>query len=149
MPIGLRLKRAADADRQEPILRAIVEQTSLHNISATTALGDAAAPLEGLLEEHFAALRELVRADSKSRPALDSALADFRSVQTLRAALAAASHGSAARSPLEELERIRADSRRFPEPVRTMLLALTVPPAAQQAGSDADAHAAAPAAAAR
>ncbi|MBV8211338.1 MAG: type VI secretion system membrane subunit TssM [Burkholderiaceae bacterium] len=129
------------------LLRQIVQQTSLHSTSATTALGDAAAPLEGLVEEHFAALRDLVRADKSGRAGLDSALADFRSVQTLRP-MAAPSNGSGARAPLEELERIRAESRRFPEPVRTMLLSLAVPPAAQQPGSTA-AHAAAPGAAAR
>jgi len=108
------------------LLRQIVQQTSLHSTSATTALGDAAAPLESLVEQHFAALRDFVRPDSGGRSALDSAFTDFRSVQALRP-LAASSNAYAARAPLEELERIRSDSRRFPEPVRTMLLALAVP----------------------
>ena len=138
----LRLKRAAagDAIRQAQmlaardgplpaLLAAVVQQTSLHAASATAALGDAAAPLERMVEDRFASLRELTLAGADGRRPLDAALADFNELHVLRAlAGSSAAGGDVAATSMERLEHIRADARRFPEPVRSMLLALATSP---------------------
>jgi type VI secretion system protein ImpL len=139
----LRLKRAAagDAVRQAQMLSArdgplaallgaVVQQTSsLHAASAASALGDAAAPLERLVEDRFASLRALMLPGADGRRALDAALADFNELHVLRAlASSSAGSGDVAVTSAERLERIRADARRFPEPVRSMLLALAAAP---------------------
>ncbi len=138
----LRLKRAAggDAIRQAQLLaehdgplaalvRTVAQQTSLHQASAASSLGDALAPLERLVEDRFAALRELTLAGADGRRPLDAVLADFNELHVLRAlAGSSAASSDAAATSLERLERIRADSRRLPEPVRSMLLALAASP---------------------
>jgi type VI secretion system protein ImpL len=125
------------------LLAAVAQQTSLHEVSGPYALGDAAAPLERLVEDRFAPLRELTQQGADGRRPLDSALADFNEVHVLRAlATSGGGGGSAIETSLERLERIRADSRRFPEPVRSMLLALAASPA-QPSESDATARTAA------
>jgi len=43
------------------LLGAVAQQTYLHKVSAPNALGDAAAPLERLVEDRFAPLRELTQ----------------------------------------------------------------------------------------
>jgi type VI secretion system protein ImpL len=138
----VRLKRATggDAIRQTQLLaardgplaalvKAVVQQTSLHQASASTALRDAAAPLEGLVEDRFASLHQFTLQGADGRRPLDAALADFNELQVLRAlASSRTGSGDAANSP-ERLERIRADARRYPDPVRSILLALATLPA--------------------
>jgi type VI secretion system protein ImpL len=109
------------------LLRAVVQQTSLHDASAPSALGEAAAPLERLVEDHFAPLRELTQQSADGRRPLDLALVDFNEVHVLRALVASSRSGSDPGETAIRLERIRADSRRFPEPVRSMLLAVASP----------------------
>jgi type VI secretion system protein ImpL len=150
----VRLRRAASdgeaiqqaqvlAARDGPLaalVRTVAQQTSLHKVSASSRLGDAAAPLERLVEDRFASLRELTQPGVDGRRPLDWALADFNELHVLRALAASnASVGDAAATSLERLERIRADSRRFPEPVRSMLLALTASPAQQRSEAGATA----------
>jgi type VI secretion system protein ImpL len=115
-----------------------VQQTSLHAASAAAALGDAASPLERMVEDRFAALRELMLPGADGRRPLDAALADFNELHVLRALAGSSAAGSdAAATAAERLERIRVDARRFPEPVRSMLLALaTLPmPAPAESGA--------------
>jgi hypothetical protein len=122
------------------LVRTVAQQTSLHKVSASSRLGDAAAPLERLVEDRFASLRELTQPGADGRRPLDWALADFNELHVLRALAASnTSVGDAAATSLERLERIRADSRRFPEPVRSMLLALTASPAQQRSEAGATA----------
>jgi type VI secretion system protein ImpL len=135
-----RALRASDAMREAQLLaardgplpvllQAVVRQTSLQGAAASSPLSDAAAPLERLLDGRFAALREFTLQGTDGRRPLDTALADFNELQVLRAlASSNAASGDAGASSLERLERIRASSRRFPEPVRSMLLALAAPP---------------------
>jgi len=153
----LRLKRAAAGDavhqaqmlaaRDGPLpalLAAVVQQTSLHAASAAAALGDAAAPLERVVEDRFASLRELTLPGADGRRPLDAALADFNELHVLRAlAGSSAGGGDVAATSMEHLERIRADARRFPEPVRSMLLALATLPLPAPAASATSANASA------
>jgi type VI secretion system protein ImpL len=126
------------------LLRAVAQQTFLHKASASSVLGDAAAPLERLLEDRFAPLRELTQPGADGRRPLDSALADFNELHVLRAlATSSANGGGSAEASLERFEHIRADSRRFPEPVRSMLLALAATAGPQRSESDATARTAA------
>jgi type VI secretion system protein ImpL len=135
----LRLKPAgtsADAVRQAQILaardgplaalvQAVARETSLHQASASSALGEAAAPLERLVEDRFAPLRALTLQGADGRRPLDLALSDFNELHVLRAlAASGAASSDAGAVSLERLERIRSDARLFPEPVRSMLLAL-------------------------
>jgi type VI secretion system protein ImpL len=145
----LRLRRASSnndaigqaqvlAARDGPLavlLRAVVQQTSLHDASAPSALGDAAAPLERLVEDRFAPLRELTQPSADGRRPLDLALVDFNEVQVLRALASRTGAGDPGETSLR-LERIRADSRRFPEPVRSMLLGVASP-VQEASGADA------------
>jgi type VI protein secretion system component VasK len=111
------------------LLRTVVQQTSLHRASAASALSDAAAPLERLVEDRFAPLRQLMLQGADGRQPFDAALADFNELHVLRALAGSSSaRGDEAATSLERLERIRADARRFPEPVRSMVLELAAPP---------------------
>jgi type VI secretion system protein ImpL len=121
------------------LLRAVVQQTSLHDASAPSPLSDAAAPLERLVEDHFAPLRELTQQSADGRRPLDLALVDFNEVHVLRALVASNRGGSDPGETSIRLEHIRAESRRFPEPVRSMLLAVASP-VQDASGSDASAR---------
>jgi type VI secretion system protein ImpL len=120
------------------LLRAVVQQTSLHDASAPSALGDAAAPLERLVEDRFAPLRELTQQAPDGRRPLDLALVDFNEVHVLRA-LVASNRGRDSNDTTLRLEHIRVESRRFPEPVRSMLLAVASP-VQESSGTDAPAR---------
>ena len=138
----LRLKHASgagEATRQAQVLaardgplanlvRAVVQQTSLtHEASGAGALGEAAAPLERSLAERFEPLRQLVAPGAGGRQPLDAALADFHQLHVLHALAASgkgAEAGAAASTP-EWLARVQTDARLYPEPVRSMLLALS------------------------
>jgi len=149
----LRLRRASsDSDaigqaqvlaaRDGPLavlLQAVVQQISLHDASAPSALGDAAAPLERLVEDRFAPLRDLTQQAPDGRRPLDLALVDFNEVHVLRALVASSRGGRDSNETSLRLERIRADSRRFPEPVRSMLLAVASP-VQEPSGTDAAAR---------
>jgi type VI secretion system protein ImpL len=135
-----RAPRASDAIREAQLLaardgplpvllQAVVRQTTLHGAAASSPLSDAAAPLERLLDERFAPLRDFTLQGTDGHRPLDAALADFNELHVLRALAGSKSaSGDAEANSLEQLERIRASSRRFPEPVRSMLLALASSP---------------------
>ncbi len=118
----LRLKRAAggDAIRQAQLLaehdgplaalvQTVAQQTSLHQASAASSLGDALAPLERLVEDRFAALRELTLAGADGRRPLDAVLADFNELHVLRAR-----RGNVARTPRPHSGRFTALARTGP-----------------------------------
>jgi type VI protein secretion system component VasK len=95
--------------------------------------------LERLVEDRFAQLRELTQQSADGRRPLDVVLVDFNEVHVLRALVASNRGGADSGETSLRLERIRADSRRFPEPVRSMLLAVASP-VHEASGSDATAR---------
>jgi len=107
------------------LLRAIVRQTTLGGERAGTDGTGSGQPVS----ERFDTLRQFVSTGADARSSLDAALNSFNELHVLRA-LAASNglSGDAAATSLDRVERIRADARRDPEPIRSMLLALAVLP---------------------
>jgi len=137
----VRLKRAAgpaDSMRQAQtlsardsplaeLLQAVVQQTSLQSEPVP---GIAAQPLEQAIARRFAAVRELITQSSGGRRPFDTVLADFNELRMLRALQGPDSaRDDVDEAVLERFERIRIDSRHFPEPVQSILLAAAASPA--------------------
>jgi type VI secretion system protein ImpL len=136
----LHLKRAGNAAHQAQalaardgplvaVLDAVVHQTSLRGELAVGAASDTIEAPERIVEDGFARLRALMQKDAGGRRPLDAALADFNELQALRALLGSNAGGSDQATTLRErLEHLRADAKRFPEPVQSMLLTLAAAP---------------------
>jgi type VI secretion system protein ImpL len=103
-------------------LRAIVQQTPQR---LETGAEGPIAPTDPVAER-FTALAHLVAKDASGRAPLDTVLQAFTDLQILRARAAPATAG-------DQLAHIIASAKSEPEPVRSMLLALAVLPAAAPA----------------
>lgn len=140
----LRLKRAVGNDeavrqaqalgaRDGPLatlLESIVRQTTLDTQTGTKDGNGSGRPVS----ERFEALREFVSVGGEGRSPLDAALNSFNELRALRAPSATNGlTGDTATTSRERLVRIRADARRDPEPVRSILLALAVLPSPRAA----------------
>ncbi len=115
------------------LLRGVVGETTF---GAQIATGEGAAH-EQSVSEQFDVLRRFVSAGADGRSPLDAALKSFNELHVLRA-LAGDLSGDLVATSSDRLEHIRADARRAPEPVRSMLLALAVLPRPSAAGAMVD-----------
>jgi len=114
------------------VLGAIVRQTPIRLPDHTDG---PIAPTDPLADR-FMALANLVARDTRGGSPLDGVLQSFEELQRLRTL--AASGAALGETPLgDRLSRIIAEAKGEPEPVRSMLLAFAVLPAASAPGNDA------------
>jgi type VI secretion system protein ImpL len=79
--------------------------------------------------DRFLALAKLVARDTNGRAPLAAAMQSFRELDALRTPVASGAGPVATTAPVgDRLARLTADARQEPEPVRSMLLTLVVPP---------------------
>jgi type VI secretion system protein ImpL len=128
---------AAEATRQAQLLAApdgplsalvqtVAEQTALtHEASGADVLAEAALPLERALAERFEPLRGLLVRRADGRRPLDAALADFHQLHVLLALSASNQRSGGVSEDMPKwLAGVQSDARLYPQPVRSMLLAL-------------------------
>jgi type VI secretion system protein ImpL len=114
------------------VLEAIVRQTPIRLPDRSDG---PIAPTDPLADR-FLALANLVARDTKGGSPLDGVLQAFTELQRLRTLVASGAAPETISTAGDRLSRVIAEAKGEPEPVRSMLLALAVLPAASASGND-------------